>query len=154
MIILLFVFLNLEGITGLPGQGSDPFARLFTIEGKEVRTTYKSDDRFYGKYSGSKGGYLLLNSDGTGEYLDDYFAFALAGCPVGPVIFRWGFILDEKDQVVRFERDYGYSIPVIYESTGEKSFQGCRKKVFVDYLLIRVDGTIEVSSSDDWKKTP
>ena len=154
MTVLLFVLLSLYRIQELPYQVTDPFVRSFIIEGKEVMTTFKTDAGLYGKYSGLKGGYLLLNDDGTGEYLDDYSGFALPGCPSGPIRFRWGFILNESGKVVTFEREYGYSVPVIYESTGEKSFQGCRKKIFVDYLLVRSNGTVEVSSSDDWKKAP
>lgn len=133
-------------------QGHDPEIRVFRVEGRDVRVTCSVDPRFYGKYSGSKGGYLVLNPDGSGEYLYDYFGYALPSCEPGPIRFKWGFLVDEKNQVVKFVREYGFSIPVIYQCTGPNSFQGCRKNVFVDYLLDRKDGTIEVSSSDDWKK--
>ena len=135
-------------------QDDNPPIRTFTIDGKEVKVTFSADRRYYGKYSGAKTGYLLLREDGTGEYQYDYFGLATATCKPGPVPFRWGFILDENNNIVKFERDYGYSIPIIYVCTGESSFQGCRKNVFIDYLLDLRDGTIEVSSSDDWKKGP
>jgi hypothetical protein len=135
-------------------RGDDPSVRIFNVNGKDVRVTFSADLRFYGKYSGSKTGYLLLNPDGTGEYKYDYFGLAKPGCKPGPISLKWGFILDEGNNIVKFARDYGYSIPVIFVSTGESSFQGCRTNVLVDYLLDLSDGTIEVSSSDDWKKNP
>ena len=135
-------------------QDGHPPVTTFTVDGKEVKVTFSADRRYYGKYSGAKTGYLLLNEDGTGEYKYDYFGLAKPNCKPGPILFKWGFILDENNNIVKFERDYGYSVPIIYVCTGESAFQGCRKNVFVDYLLDLRDGSIEVSSSDDWKKNP
>jgi hypothetical protein len=154
MLIPVYIFFSV-----FPGlirvfQGDVPSQRIFNINGKEVRVTCSAEPRFFGKYSGTKTGYLLLNADGTGEYRYDHSGPSAAGCKPGPISFNWGFILDENNQIVKFEREYGYSIPIIFMSTGESGFQGCRKNFLVDYLLDRRDGTIEVSSSDDWKKAP
>ena len=126
--------------------------KIFHLDGKDVRVTHRVDSKFYGKYSGEQGGYLNLNEDGTGEYLNDYFGYAEPSCKPGPISFSWGFLVDKNNNIVRFTRDYGYSYPVIYVSTGENGFQGCRKKYMVDYLMVRPDGSIGVSSSDDWEK--
>jgi len=136
----------------LSGQKSIPEIQVFNIDGKEVRVTHTTDRNFFGKYSGAKGGYLNLNEDGTGEYQYDYYGYALPSCQPGPIIFNWGLLLDKNNQVVKFDRDYGYSYPIIYQSSGTISFQGCRKKYLVDYLMVRKDGSIGVSSSDDWEK--
>ncbi len=133
-------------------QGIDLPVETFKIDGSNVKVTHRCDDKFYGKYSGANGGYLLLNSDGTGEYLYDYYGYALPECHPGAILFQWGFLVDKNNNIVRFKRDYGYSYPVVYLSTGNLSFQGCRKKYLIDYLMLRPDGTIGVSSSDDWEK--
>ncbi len=133
-------------------QAGGPKTDTFVIDGKEVKVTHQVDQKFYGKYSGSAGGYLLLNNDGSGEYLADYYGYALPSCQPGAIRFHWGFLLDEHNSIVKFKRDYGYSFPVVYVSDGPLSFQGCRKKILVDYLLVRKDGSIGVSSSDDWEK--
>ncbi len=143
--LLLIIFLFL-------GQENDPVVQTFLIDGNEVRVTHQCDERFYGKYSGANGGYLMLNHDGTGEYLYDYYGYALPDCHSGMIRFKWGFLLDKKNQIVKFKRDYGYSYPVIYLSTGSTSFRGCRNPYLIDYLMLRPDGTIGVSSSDDWEK--
>ena len=119
---------------------------------KEVKTTYQVDEKFYGVYTGRKNGHLKLNSDGTGAYLYDYQAFLPENCEKGEIPFDWGFILDEKGEIVKFERSYGYSYPIIYSCTGLNSFQGCTQTSLIDYLLVYKDGTITVSSSDDWHK--
>jgi hypothetical protein len=135
-------------------QDHDRRIKIINIDGKDVKVTSDADPQFYGKFTGAKGGYLLLKDDGTGEYLYDYFGFATASCKPGPIYFNWGFLVDKDNHIIRFQREYGYSYPVVYVSTGETSFQGCRKSTFLDYLLYLSDGTIEVSSSDDWKKIP
>ena len=147
IVFMYFYFLSL-----FPGQGDEPGVRSFRIDDKDVMVTFKADTKFYGKYSGSHGGYLLLNEDGTGEYLADYYGYALPSCQPGPVTFIWGFLIDQHNSIVKLKRDYGLSYPIIYESTGKTSFQGCRKKFLVDYLMVRPDGSIGVSSSDDWEK--
>lgn len=131
---------------------SDGKIRLMHFEGKEIRTTYATDKKFLGKYEGKKSGYLLLKEDGTGEYSYDIFGIAPLGCKPGVIIFEWGFLLDQNNEVVRNERDYGYSYPILLRSTGDISFQGCSKKVFLDFLLEYNNGELHVSSSDDWVK--
>ena len=123
-----------------------------SLDGREVQTTYQVDSKFLGEYKGSKKGYLKLNEDGTGTYQYDIFGLAPQSCRRGPIDLEWGFITDENGQIVRFERDYGYSYPIIYKATGETSFQGCRKQVFVDYVLEYKDGNLSISSSGDWRK--
>ena len=117
-----------------------------------MKTTFQVGVEFYGTYKGRKDGYLTLNSDGTGAYRYDYQAFLPENCEEGEIAFDWGFILDEKGEIVKFERSYGYSYPIIYSCTGLNSFQGCTQTSLVDYLLVYKDGSITVSSSDDWKK--
>ena len=143
-LFLGFIFLQL-------GQAS-PDVKIFHLDGKDVKVTHHVDAKFYGRYSGEQGGYLLLNEDGSGEYLNDYFGYAEPSCKSGPISFNWGFLVDEYNNVVRFKRDYGFSYPVIYVSTGDSGFQGCRRKYLVDYLMVRTNGSIGVSSSDDWEK--
>jgi len=128
---------------------ADP-VRVFTYHDKEVKTTWKVDALFYGKYSGRKSGYLELKNDGTGIYKYDYFAFALAGCKNIPVKIEWGFLLDENGEIVRHEREYGFSYPILYKSTGEVSFRGCREEMMLDFIMVYKNGTVGVSSSDDW----
>ena len=126
--------------------------RMLTLNEKEVKTTFKVDKKFYGLYKGRKSGYLKLNEDGTGSYLYDYQAFLPDNCEEGEIPFEWGFVIDEKGEVVKFERSYGYSYPIIYSCSGINSFQGCRVTSMVDYILVYKNGNITVSSSDDWKK--
>lgn len=131
-------------------QPSEDKIRSFEFNNSKVRTTYGVEDRFYGKYRGAKKGFLNLKKDGTGQYLYDVFGFAPDHCKKDTIDFEWGFIIDENDQLVNFEREYGLSYPIIYRSTGNTSWQGCTKKVFLDYLLVYKTGEITVSSSDDW----
>ena len=152
MNILLSIWFVLAIAALCIGQENNPSYQVFILDGKEVKVTHSADAVFFGKYSGAKGGYLILNEDGTGEYLYDYYGYALPSCQPGPIVFQWGFLLDENNKIVKFEREYGYSYPIIYFSTGSTGFQGCRKKYIVDYLMLRTDGTIGVSSSDDWEK--
>ncbi len=133
-------------------MGQDAGERMLVHNGSEVKTTFAVDPKFIGRYKGSKEGFLLLNSDGTGVYKYDIYGFRKGKCKGGEVQFIWGFILDDKGKVLKFDRSYGYSYPVIYVSTGDTGFQDCEKKSMVDYLLVRKDGSIAVSSSDDWVK--
>jgi len=131
---------------------SEAQIRYLNYEGAKVKTTYAVPEKFLGKYSGRRSGYLILNSDGTGTYHHDYIGFRKNGCNNGKIEIQWGFIVDEKNKIVHFERPYGQSYPVLYFSTGEGGFQDCTKTSFVDYILEYQDGTITVSSSDDWVK--
>lgn len=126
--------------------------RYLEYEGTPVKTTYKVDHKFVGKYKGAKQGFLVLKADGTGQYRYDYFGFAADNCKDGPIDIKWGLLLDDNNEIVKFKRDYGYSYPIIYFSTSENFFQGCTKIAMVDYLLVYNNGTITVSSSDDWVK--
>ena len=126
--------------------------RILKHNQKEVKTSFHIDTKFFGKYEGRKEGYLVLNEDGTGSYRYDYQMFLPQNCTPGEIKFNWGFIVNEDEEVVRFKRDYGFSYPIIYSCVGENSFQGCTKTSMVDYLLVYKDGSITVSSSDDWKK--
>jgi hypothetical protein len=123
--------------------------REMEYNGKLYRTTFNVE-QFNGVYSGNKDGYLELKHDGTGTYVYDIFGVAPADCKKGPISFRYGFLLDDNDSLVRMERDYGYSYPILLESIGETSFQGCRTRVMLDFLMVYNDGSVGVSSSDDW----
>lgn len=123
--------------------------REMEYNGKSYRTTFNVGE-FNGIYSGSKDGYLELKPDGTGTYVYDIFGVAPADCKKGPISLRYGFLLDENDSLVRMERDYGYSYPILLESTGETAFQGCRTRVMLDFLMVYNNGGIGLSSSDDW----
>lgn len=126
--------------------------RIINYDGREVKTTYEVEASFIGTYEGRKAGFLKLNADGTGEYKYDIFGFAPASCERKPISFLWGFILDKDGKVIKNERDYGFSYPILFQSTGSNSFQGCRTEVLKDYILIK-GKTLHVSSSDDWEKT-
>ena len=126
--------------------------RTINYNGKDVRTTFSANEKFYGTYTGRKKGYLKLNKDGSGEYLYDVFGFAPASCAPKSISLEWGFLVDETDKIVSFKREYGKSYPILLKSTGDTQFQGCRKKVVLDFILEYKDGTLGVSSSDDWKK--
>jgi hypothetical protein len=137
------------GFIYFAGQ-SDVFRKL-EFEGTQVNTTFKIDKKFYGKYQGNKKGFLQLNTDGSGIYSYDYAGLAKS-CNGELIEFTWGFVVDENNEIVRFERPYGYSYPVIYNCTGDNGFQGCTKRFMIDYILEYKNGTITISSSDDWKK--
>lgn len=128
------------------------YVKTFELNGRNVKVTHNVDEVFYGRYQGDKEGYLLLNRDGSGEYRYDV-QFPAENCEAGIIQLEWGFLLDEDNQVVRFERDYGFSYPVILKCTGRTCFQGCRVKFMVDYILDKKEGKLEVSSSDDWEKS-
>ena len=69
-----------------------------------------------------------------------------------PISMDYGFLVDDNNKVIRLKREYGFSYPVLFRSTGSTSFQGCRTPVMLDFLLVYEDGSITVSSSDDWLK--
>ncbi|MEM9857003.1 MAG: hypothetical protein AAF843_06590 [Bacteroidota bacterium] len=126
--------------------------RFIDYNGKSVRTTFTAPEKFYGKYSGRKTGFLLLKKDGTGEYKYDIFGHAPADCQAQTIAIEWGFIVDESDQILSFKRDYGKSYPLLIKSVSTTTFQGCRKQVILDFIMEYKDGSLGVSSSDDWKK--
>mgnify|MGYP005995717795 CR=1 FL=1 len=126
--------------------------RIITYEGQEVNTTFDVSSNFIGTYKGNKTGYLMLNEDGTGLYKYDIFGFAPKGCKNEPIQLEWGFLVSKEGDVVKFEREYGHSYPILLKSIGETSFQGCRESVLLDFLLEYKDGSLGVSSSDNWKK--
>ena len=125
--------------------------RQLDFNGKQVKTTFQIDEMFYGKYAGSKKGFLLLSPDGSGIYNYDYSGLS-KNCSSEQIEINWGFLVDEYGEVVRFERPYGFSYPIIYNCSGDNAFQGCTKRTMVDYVLVYKDGTITISSSDDWEK--
>lgn len=125
--------------------------RRLEYNGSTVMTTFEIDNKFYGKYMGRKSGFLQLNRDGNGIYRYDYPEMSPA-CYGENIEFIWGFIVDENGETVRFKRSYGYSYPIVYNCSGENAFQGCSKRAMVDYVLEYDDGTITISSSDDWEK--
>jgi len=146
MNLFILIFLSVPCFLEL-----DEKIRHLEHNGSQVLTTYEIDDKFIGQYSGSKSGFLQLNSDGNGIYRYDYSGLSPM-CPGAQIEFKWGFILDESGEVVKLERSYGYSYPIIYNCSGENAFQGCTKRSMVDFVLVYDDGTITISSSDDWIK--
>jgi len=125
--------------------------RIIMYRGDEYQTTINIDANFIGIYKGRKTGYLQLNADGTGTYKYDVFGLAPSSCKNTPITFEWGFLLNEKGEVLKRKRDYGYSYPILLNATSETTFQGCRTPVMMDYILDK-KGILNVSSSDDWKK--
>lgn len=135
-------------------QGPSDDIRVLTVEEQPVVTTYKVASRFLGVYRGRKSGFLELRADGSGFYRYDLQGLGKDGCQDGEIPIIWGFIVAEDGSVVRFERPYGFSYPVVYLSTSDKKFQGCSRPAMVDYLLEHRNGMIAVSSSDDWIRQP
>jgi len=125
--------------------------RIIIYGGEEYRTTYKVEAAFIGTYAGRKTGYLKLNADGSGVYKYDIFGYAPASCERKPITFIWGFILNKEGKVESKKRDYGNSYPILLQSTGSNSFQGCRTMVMKEFILDRGE-SLHVSSSDDWQK--
>ena len=117
----------------------------------EYQTTFSVPAEFIGTYEGRKAGFLKLNADGTGEYKYDIFGYAPVSCERKPITFIWGFILDKDGNMAKNKRDYGFSYPILLQSTGSNSFQGCRTEVLKEFILNR-GSTLHVSSSDDWQK--
>ncbi len=142
----MIVLLALLGLIQNPSK-----ERVLSFDGSEVLTTYGIDAEFYGIYKGNKPGYLELRADGTGTYRYDYSAL-MKSCEGIGIDFDWGFLIDDQGNVVRFERPYGYSYPVIYSCTGKNTFRNCTMTTMIDYILVYKTGDITVSSSDDWKK--
>jgi len=148
--IMKFIGITYMFIWFLTETGTN--TRQLEYNGSKVMTTFEIEDRFYGKYTGRKSGFLQLNSDGSGIYRYDYPEMS-PDCHGGKIEFIWGLIIDENHEIVRFKRSYGYSYPIIYNCTGKNAFQGCTRRAMVDYVLEYDDGTITISSSDDWEKT-
>ncbi|MEM7107715.1 MAG: hypothetical protein AAF519_05765 [Bacteroidota bacterium] len=126
--------------------------RTIEYNGRKVRTTFIAPEQFYGVYKGDKEGFLQLNEDGTGEYQYDVFGFAPANCIDNAIAIEWGFIVNDLDERISFKREYGYSYPILLKSISDIKFQGCRKEVILDFILEYKDGSLGVSSSDDWVK--
>jgi hypothetical protein len=146
----LIFFTVLLYYLGLSPATSDK-DRVITYNDTEYQTTYTVPAEFIGVYKGRKAGFLKLNADGTGEYKYDIFGYAPASCERKPIAFIWGFILDKDGNLTKNERDYGFSYPILLQSTGVNSFQGCRTDVLKEFILNR-GNTLHVSSSDDWQK--
>ena len=149
MIAILFSFLSIAGTFIGVNEGEKD--RIILYYGTEGATTFDVPETFIGIYEGRKTGYLKLNADGTGEYKYDIFGMAPPSCERKPIQFKWGFVIDEEGKIIKNKRDYGYSYPLLLESTGSNSFQGCRMPVMKDFILQRGE-VLHVSSSDDWKK--
>lgn len=143
-LILVFIFSQYF-------SGPNEKNRQLDHNGSKVLTTFEIDGKFLGKYKGSKLGFLQLDSDGNGVYRYDYSGLS-PDCPGEQIEFKWGFLLDESGEIVKLERAYGFSYPIIYNCSGENAFQGCTKRTMVDFILVYDDGTITISSSDDWVK--
>lgn len=126
--------------------------RTINYNGQAVKTTYGIPMEFYGTYAGAKKGYLELKADGTGTYNYDVFGFAPSECEKGAIQIEWGFLLDDNNGIVSFQREYGLSYPILMKSTSSASFQGCRKEVMLDFIMKYKDGSLGISSSDDWVK--
>jgi hypothetical protein len=125
--------------------------REIEYNGKSYPTIY-GVEKFNGKFTGNKDGYLELRPDGTGTYVYDIFGIAPADCVKGPIEFEYGFLVDDNNEPIKLEREYGWSYPVLFSVTGETAFQGCRTSVMLDFILEKKDGSLHVSSSDDWVK--
>ena len=126
--------------------------KYFLIDGQQVAVTHQVDSKFIGKYSGSRSGYMILNIDGTGLYMYDEPGMMKEGCTATVIEFEWGFLVNDEGEIVKYNRPYGLSYPVIYKATGEVEFQGCSKPFLVDFILVKDNGLITVSSSSDWIK--
>jgi len=139
-------------IAGLLVFSASDKIRIIQYQGKDIKTTYAVNSKFYGTYSGRKTGKLVLNEDGSGTYTYDIFGPAPTSCKKGSIGIEWGFLIDENDNIVSSAREYGLSYPILLKSTGATQFQGCRKKVMLDFIMEYKDGNLGVSSSDDWIK--
>jgi hypothetical protein len=134
--------------------GQQPTAekdRIIAYGEIKYNTTFAVPAEFIGLYEGKKSGFLKLNADGTGEYKYDIFGYAPTSCERKAISFIWGFILNKNGSLSKNERGYGFSYPILMQSTGVNSFQGCRTAVLKDFILIKGE-TLHVSSSDDWQK--
>lgn len=145
-----FLFLSLIVVVGFCPQSDKQ--KIIRYNGSDVNTTYDVPQQFYGLYKGPKSGYLQLNSDGTGKYNYDVFGFAPAGCKKDVIEIEWGFLIDDQQKLVSFDREYGESFPILMKGISDTKFQGCRKEVLLDFIMVYKDGKIGVSSSDNWVK--
>ena len=118
-IILFAICLNFTGIFSSVNDKD----RAITYNGTNYHTTYAVPTEFIGVYEGRKTGFLKLNANGTGEYKYDILGYAPASCERKPIAFIWGFILDKKGEIIKNERDYGFSYPILLQSTVANSFQ-------------------------------
>ncbi len=125
--------------------------RIINYRGDDYKTTINVPTKFIGTYKGRKTGYLELKKDGTGTYKYDIFGYAPSTCKRQAITIEWGFVLDDKGEIQKRKREYGFSYTILLKSTSETSFQGCRTPVMMDYILDK-NGVLNVSSSDDWKK--
>lgn len=146
MKLIFFVALFLTSLT------VNDKIRLITYEGQDITTTFGVSNKFIGEYKGRRSGYLMLNEDGSGLYKYDIFGFSPASCKNQPIQIEWGFMVDENNEILKFKREYGFSYPFLLKSIGETSFKGCQDQVLLDFILEYKDGTLGISSSDDWKK--
>jgi len=149
---ILFAFFALLLSIQLLVDDATLITKTLIINDQEVVVTHHVDSKFIGKYSGSKSGYLKLNPDGSGFYLNDESGMRKKDCPAGGIDFEWGFIVNKEGELVKFDRPYGFSYPVVYKATGDIQFQGCTKPFLVDYILVKKNGVIAISSSSDWVK--
>ncbi len=125
--------------------------RIINYRGDDYNTTISVDSKFIGIYKGRKTGYLELKKDGTGTYKYDLFGYAPSTCKRQAITIEWGFVLDDKGEIQKRKREYGFSYTILLKSTSETTFQGCRTPVMMDYILDK-NGVLNVSSSDDWKR--
>ena len=125
--------------------------RIISYRGDDYNTTISVDSKFIGIYKGRKTGYLELKKDGTGTYKYDLFGYAPSTCKRQAITIEWGFVLDDKGEIQKRKREYGFSYTILLKSTSETTFQGCRTPVMMDYILDK-NGVLNVSSSDDWKR--
>jgi hypothetical protein len=138
-------------IFGLLVAGNNVSERQLQYNGRSFRTTFDVPQFFYGRYEGNGEGFLQLSEDGSGVFRYDYAALS-KDCESALIAFEWGFVLDGNGAVMQVERPYGRSYPVIYNCSGPNAFKNCSERAMIDYLLVFDDGTVRVSSSDDWKK--
>jgi len=125
--------------------------RIINYRGDDYKTTIDVESRFIGIYKGRKTGYLELKKDGTGTYKYDLFGYAPSTCKRQAITIEWGFVLDNKGEIQKRKREYGFSYTILLKSTSETTFQGCRTPVMMDYILDK-NGVLNISSSDDWKR--
>lgn len=150
MIAILFTILSVLALSSETNAGEKD--RIIIYKGTKINTTFEVPAEFLGVYEGRKTGYLQLNPDGSGVYKYDIFGMAPPSCERKPIQLKWGFILNEDGKIIKNKRDYGFSYPILLESTGSNSFQGCRTPVMKDFILLRGEA-LHVSSSDDWQKS-
>ena len=146
--VISIVFFAAQSTFGQPKETP----KIINYNGSDVATTINVDTKFTGRYEGRKSGYLVLNPDGTGEYKYDFFGFAPSDCHAGPIKLEWGFIKESPDSIVKLDKEYGNSYPILLKATGPTKFQGCTKEVMLDFIMEYKNGNLSISSSDDWGK--